>query len=199
MAYSGPMSQTAVDPPRRHRLSVSDYYRMAEVGILAPDARVELIDGEIIDMAPIGSLHNATVDQLAEILKNAAGDAVIVRTQGSISLGAFSEPEPDIALLRRRADFYRAAQPGAADVLLIAEVAGSSLAYDRDVKVPLYARHGIPEVWLIDIENERLKRYLNPSRSGYALVDEPDLRAPVPIATIANTFADLSALFPTAR
>jgi Uma2 family endonuclease len=190
------MSQTAVDPPRRHRLSVADYYRMAEAGILAPDARVELIDGEIIDVAPIGSQHNATVDRLAELLRRAAGDTVIVRAQGSISLGAFSEPEPDIALLRRRPDFYWAAQPNAADVLLIAEVAGSSLAYDRDVKVPLYARHGIPEVWLIDIENQRLKRYLNPSRSGYALVDEPDIRAPLPIA---NTFADLSALFPSVR
>jgi Uma2 family endonuclease len=190
------MSQTAADPPRRHRLSVADYYRMAEVGILAPDARVELIDGEIIDMAPIGSRHNATVDQLAEILKSAAGNTVIVRAQGSISLGAFSEPEPDIALLRRRADFYRAVQPGAADILLIVEVAGSSLAYDRDVKVPLYARHGIPEVWLIDLGNERLKRYLNPSRSGYALVDEPDVRSPLAISTLPNVFANVSALFP---
>jgi Uma2 family endonuclease len=190
------MSQTAVDPPRRHRLSVADYYRMAEVGILAPDARVELIDGEIIDMAPIGSRHNATVNRLAEILKRAAGDAVIVQAQGSISLGAFSEPEPDIALLRRRGDFYWSAQPGAADILLIVEVAGSSLAYDRDVKLPLYARHGIPEVWLIDIETQRLKRYRRPSRSGYALADEPDIRMPLPIASVASALTDLGALFP---
>jgi Uma2 family endonuclease len=190
------MSQTAVDPPRRHRLSVADYYRMAEVGILAPDARVELIDGEIIDMAPIGSRHNATVNRLAEILKSAAGDTVIVQAQGSISLGAFSEPEPDIALLRRRGDFYWSAQPGAADIVLIVEVAGSSLAYDRDVKVPLYARHGIPEVWLIDIETQRLKRYREPSRNGYALADEPDIRLPLPIASIASALTDLRALFP---
>jgi Uma2 family endonuclease len=189
------MSQTAVDPPRRHRLSVADYYRMAEVGILAPDARVELIDGEIIDMAPIGSLHNATVDQLAELLKGAAGDAVIVRAQGSISLGAFSEPEPDIALLRRRADFYRAAQPGAADVLLIVEVAVSSLPYDRDVKVPLYARHGIPEVWLIDIEALRLTRYRAPKEGMYTLVEQPDLETPISLDALPDACVTLRPLF----
>jgi Uma2 family endonuclease len=190
------MSQIAVDQPRRHRLSVADYYRMAEVGILAPDARVELIDGEIIDMAPIGSRHNATVDRLAAILRNAAGNLAILRVQGSISLDAYSEPEPDIALLRPRPDSYWSVQAGAADIFLIVEVAGSSLPYDRDVKVPLYARHQIPEVWLIDLETQRLKRYRNPSRNGYALADELDIRAPVPMAAIANTFADLGVLFP---
>src|SRR5689334_20099144 len=100
------MSQIAVEPPRRHRLSVADYYRMAEVGILRPDERVELIDGEIIDMAPIGSRHNATVTRLATILHRAVGDSAIVQAQGSISLGSHSELEPDIALLHPRADFY---------------------------------------------------------------------------------------------
>jgi Uma2 family endonuclease len=190
------MSQIAVDPPRRHRLSVVDYYRMAEVGILSPDARVELIDGEIIDMAPADSRHNATVNRLTLRLQKAVGDLAIVRVRGSISLGSHSEPEPDVALLRPRADSYWSAQPGAADVFLLVEVAGSSLLYDRDVKIPLYARHLVPEVWLIDTETRRLTRYRNPSRSGYSLIDDPDLRTPLTIETVGNVQADLSTLFP---
>jgi Uma2 family endonuclease len=190
------MSQIAVDPPRRHRLSVSDYYRMAEVGILSPDARVELIDGEIIDMAPIGSRHNAIVDRLAARLQIAVGESAIVRTQGSVSLGSYSEPEPDIALLRPRADSYWSVQAGAADILLLVEVAGSSLRYDRDVKIPLYARHLVPEVWLIDTEALRLTQYRSPSRSGYSSIHEPDLRMPLILEALGNLRVDLSTLFP---
>jgi Uma2 family endonuclease len=191
------MSQIAVDQPRRHRLSVSDYYRMAEVGILPPDARVELIDGEIIDKPPIGSRHSATMDRLTLTLQKAVGDLAIVRAQGSISLGSYSEPQPDIALLHPRADSYWSVQPGAADIFLLVEVAASSLRYDREIKVPLYAQHRVPEVWLIDTETRRLTRYRNPSRSGYSLIDDPDLRMPLIIEMLGNTRANLSALFPT--
>ena len=191
------MSQIAVDPPRRHRLSVADYYRMAEVGILAPDARVELIDGEIVDMAPIGSRHNATASRLAKTLQEAVGDAAIVQSQGSISLGAYSEPEPDIALLRPHADSYWSALPSAADIFLLVEVAGSSLRFDRDVKIPLYARHLLPEVWLIDTEALRLTRYRNPVRSGYSSIHEQDLRMPLILGALGNMRVDLSTLFPS--
>jgi Uma2 family endonuclease len=190
------MPHITADPPRRHRLSVADYHRMAEAGILASDARVELIDGEVIDMAPIGSRHNATVDRLAKALQQAVGDSAIVRTQGSISLGAYSEPEPDIALLRPVADSYWSALPGANDIFLLIEVATASLRYDRDVKIPVYARHRVPEVWLIDTETLRLTRYRNPSQAGYALIDEPDLASPLSVETGATMRVDLSALFP---
>ena len=102
------MSHVHVDFPRRHRLSVADYYRMAEVGILAPDARVELIDGEIIDMAPSGSAHAGTVDYLLSVLGNAARDRANVRVQNPVRLSQYSEPQPDLTLLRPREDYYRA-------------------------------------------------------------------------------------------
>jgi Uma2 family endonuclease len=120
---------------------VADYYRMAEVGILAPDARVELIDGEIIDMPPPGSSHAGTVDYLLSVLGTAARDRANLRVQSPVRLSEYSEPQPDLALLRPRAE----------DVLLIVEVAANSLRFDRKKKVPLYARHGIPEVWLLGV------------------------------------------------
>jgi len=142
--------------PRRHRITVDEYHRMAAVGLIAPDARVELVDGEIIDMAPIGNEHNGVVDQLNRLCVYAAGDEAIVRVQGSVQLGRMSEPEPDLVLLRPRADFYRSEPAAGADMLLVIEVSDSSLRYDREVKVPLYARHGVPESWILDLQNDRL-------------------------------------------
>jgi len=188
------MSQPATGRPRRHRLSVADYHRMAEVGILRPDERVELIEGELLDMAPIGSRHNSAVDRVAAALHAAAEGRAIVRAQGSVSLDAYTEPEPDIALLRHRADFYWSAQPQPADVLLIVEVAETTLGYDSDVKLPLYARHRIPEVWLVDIEGRRLTRHRAPLQGAYSLVDEPELNVPVALSALPEVFADLRGL-----
>jgi Uma2 family endonuclease len=189
------MSHAATDPPRRHRLSVSDYYRMAEVGILASDARVELIDGEVIDMAPPGSLHAATVDRLAEALARAIDDRASVRAQNPIALGDYSEPQPDLALLRRRDDFYSGHHPRAADVLLIIEVADASLRFDRDTKIPLYASHGILEVWLIDLRGRRLVRHRALEQGSYTSIDEPDLAAPLEVAGLPGVAIDLRRLF----
>jgi len=161
------MSTSAEEILRRHRLNVDEYHRMAEAGILGPDARVELIEGEIIDMAPIGSRHAATVSRLAHLLHQRIGQQAIVWTQNPIRLDEYSEPEPDLALLRPRDDFYATAHPGPGDVLLVVEVADSSLRYDREIKIPLYARHGIPEAWLLDLENERFLRFLEPGPDGY--------------------------------
>jgi len=116
------MSTTTQHLPRRHRLTVTDYYRMAEVGILRPDARVELIEGEIIDMPPIGSRHAGTVEQMAQVLRRAVKDEAMVRTQQPVALDAHSEPEPDITLVLPRDDHYKTAHPGPSDVLLIIEV-----------------------------------------------------------------------------
>jgi Uma2 family endonuclease len=153
--------------PRRHRITVNEYHRMAEVGLLAPDARVELIEGEIIDMAPIGKAHTSVVDQLNRLLVRAAGDDAIVRVQGSVRLSQMSEPEPDVVLLKPRSDFYRSEYASGADTLLVIEVSDSTLRYDRDVKVPLYARHGVPEVWIVDLQNNELLVYGSPSDGAY--------------------------------
>lgn len=189
------MSTSAEEILRRHRLNVDEYYRMAEAGILGPDARVELIEGEIIDMAPIGSRHAAVVRQLAHILHQNVGDQAIVSTQNPVRLDEYSEPEPDLALLRPRDDFYAAAHPGPGDVLLIIEVADTSLRYDREIKIPLYARHGIPEVWLVDLENERLLRFLEPGPDGYRTEEDVTGIAPIRPTRLPEIEVDLSTLF----
>ncbi len=182
------------DAPRRHRLTVEDYYRMADVGILGPEDRVELIDGEIIDMAPVGELHGGTVAQLDHLLQRLVGDRAIVFVQSTAVLGRYSAPEPDLALLRPRADFYKSALPGSDDILLIMEVADTSLRHDRDVKAALYARHGIPEFWLVDVRGKRLTRHRNPADTGYALVDVPDVNDPVAPARLPGVRIDFAAV-----
>jgi Uma2 family endonuclease len=168
---------------------------MGEVGILPPDARVELIDGEIIDMAPIGSPHVWAVLQLDYLLKEAVAGKALVLVQSPIALGDHSAPQPDLVLLRPRGEHYRSSLAGPSDVLLIVEVAQSSLQFDRDDKIPLYARHGIPEVWLVDLKAKRLVRYRNPQQGAYALIDEPDLGSPLEIAALPERRLDLSTLF----
>ena len=153
--------------PARHLISVEAFHRMGETGILGPADRVELIDGEIIDMSPIGALHAAIVDLLARHFGRSAQASVFIRCQNPLRLDGLSEPEPDIAILKPRADFYTTGHPGPADVLLVIEVADSSLAYDLGVKVPLYARHGIPEVWVIDATTRQTRVFREPvGRAG---------------------------------
>jgi len=189
------MSLAPTDLPRRHRLTVSDYYRMAEVGILAPDARVELIDGDIIDMVPPGSLHATTVDRLAGILIRAVGDQAWVRIQNPVRLSEISEPQPDLALLKNREEFYMRHHPTPADALLVIEVADTSLHYDRDTKVSLYAVHGIPEMWLVDLRGRRLIRHGAPLQRAYSQIDEPDLNAPLEVSALPGVAVDLKGLF----
>jgi Uma2 family endonuclease len=141
---------------QRHRLTVEEFYRMGEAGLLAPDARVELIEGEIIDMAPIGPTHASIVDELSERLRSAVGDAALVRIQNPLHLGKHAAPQPDIALVRRSPGRYRERHPGAADTLLVIEIADTTLRYDTEVKVPMYIEHGIDEVWIFDVEGRRL-------------------------------------------
>lgn len=188
------MSSLMESWPRRHRITVDEYYRMAEVGLLAPDARVELIEGEIIDMAPIGVDHGSVVDKLTRLFVTTVGERAIVRIQGAIRLDRSSEPQPDLALLVPRADFYRRAQPSPADLLLVIEVSDSTLRYDRDMKVPLYARHGIPEVWIVDLQNGELRFYRSPADGRYLdeeATTEPDI---MPIASLPGVEIDLSGL-----
>jgi Uma2 family endonuclease len=161
------MVSTALERLRRHRLTVSEYLRMGEARILAPDARVELIEGEIFDMAPIGSLHAGTVTRLGRILERAVGDTALVYIQNPVALSNYSAPQPDLALLRPREDFYTASHPGPADVLLVIEVADTTLRDDREVKAPLYAAHGVPEYWIVDLEGKGVHVFREPQSGQY--------------------------------
>lgn len=151
----------------RRRFTVEDYHRMARAGVLTEDDRVELLEGEIIEMAPIGSRHAAVVDRFTRSFAQNVGRRAIVRVQGPVRLGEHSEPQPDLAILRPRADFYAHAHPGPEDILLLVEVAEATADYDRKVKVPLYARAGIPEVWLVDLLADQIEVCRGPSPEGY--------------------------------
>ena len=160
-----------IEPPEllnRHRLTVDEYHRMAEAGVLAPDARVELIEGEIIDMAPIGTRHGSAVLRLNQLLNVVCQGQAIVSVQAPLRLSNRSEPEPDLMLLRPRADFYAAAHPGPADVLLLIEVSDSTARYDREIKLPLYARHWVAEVWIVDLDAGVLRCFSRPQGDAYA-------------------------------
>ena len=182
--------------PARHLISVEAFHRMGETGILGPADRVELIDGEIIDRSPIGALHAAIVDLLARHFGRSAQASAFIRCQNPLRLDGLSEPEPDIAILKPRADFYTTGHPGPADVLLVIEVADSSLAYDLGVKVPLYARHGIPEVWVIDATTRQTRVFREPvgrggagQPTGSGYTHEASL-APHELLTCASVVAD---------
>jgi Uma2 family endonuclease len=178
----------------KHRISVHAYHRMGETGVLAPEARVELIDGEIFDMAPIEKNHASIVDRLNRMFVLAAGERAIVRVQGPVLMGEHSEPESDLTLLRPRADYYREVAPSAADVLLIVEVSDSTQRYDRRVKVPLYARHGVPEVWVIDLENRLVHFHRRPSGDGYADMSASEAPGVTAVAALPGVAVDLSGL-----
>ncbi|HEV8307459.1 MAG TPA: Uma2 family endonuclease [Methylomirabilota bacterium] len=152
----------------RRRFTVDEYHRMGEMGILREEDRVELIDGEIVQMTPIGSRHAACVNRLNRLLVAPAGERAIVAVQNPIAVPPDSEPQPDLALLRPRSDFYARAHPEPSDVWLVIEVADVSAAFDRAVKIPLYARAAIPEVWLVDLAGECVEVYRGPTERTYA-------------------------------
>ena len=157
----------ATAPMTTYRFSVADYYKMAEAGILHEDDRVELIEGEVIAMTPVGNRHMACVNKLNWLLSDVAGTRAIVSVQNPVRLDDFNEPEPDLALLAFRPDFYAERHPRPADVLLTIEVADSSLNYDRETKLPLYARSGVQEVWLVDLQHDAITVYRQPTQEGY--------------------------------
>jgi Uma2 family endonuclease len=156
--------------PARHRWTVREFQRMGETGFLDPKARLELIEGELFEMAPIGSFHAGTVGILTRLLVRTVANAAFVHIQSPVVLDEHSEPQPDIALLRPHSDYYLKEHPRAEDVLLLIEVSDSTVRFDRKTKIPLYARHGIPEVWLVVGPRRRhieVYRELQPDRGGY--------------------------------
>ena len=161
------MTAKAFAPPRL--FTVAEYHRMAEAGIFTEDDRVELIEGEIVAMSPIGSRHAACVKKLAALVRDLlSGKPVVVGVQDPVRLSDDSEPQPDLSLVRAREDFYAAGHPGPEDVVLVIEVADASVMYDRNIKIPLYARSGIREVWLVDLVRNAVEVHSKPVGSAYA-------------------------------
>ena len=163
---------TAVAKPvNRRTFTVDEYYRMADAGILHEDDRVELIEGEIVEMAAIGSLHAACVSKMNRLLVGRLPENLLVRVQDPLRLSDLTEPQPDLVVILFREDYYAQAHPLPPETLLVVEVADSSLAYDKQVKIPLYARAGIPEVWIVDLTAGEVLVHRRPGAHGYGQVD----------------------------
>lgn len=155
---------------KRYPITVDMYHIMAEQGAFTPTDNVELIDGEIVEMSPIGSRHVRCVNFLSEFLSRHFLDRFIVSVQNPIIATEDSEPQPDIALLIRRDDLYKDELPKGKDVALVIEVSDSTIGYDRSRKVPKYAAAGIPETWLIDLESEHVEVHFSPKETAYGVV-----------------------------
>lgn len=154
----------------RLRFTVEQFERMGEAGVLDPDTRYELLDGEVVPMSPIGARHAAAVDRVVEVLFLRLQQRATLRGQNPVRLLPRSMPQPDLAVVRRRRDFYEGGHPTAEDVQLLVEVADSSLRIDRLVKLPIYARHGIAEVWVVDLTDQVVHIHRDPDQSDYRTV-----------------------------
>jgi len=153
--------------PTKHRFSVKEYYRMAETGVLKPDARVELLNGEIIDMSPIGPFHGGVVKRLIDLFTQASKGRWWVCVQDPVHLDDHSEPEPDLMLLKRDPGSYTSRHPEPEDVYLLVEVSDASLATDREEKLPIYSRAGIAEVWIVNLVDLTVEVYRESHFTGY--------------------------------
>jgi hypothetical protein len=180
---------------KRRCFTVEEYHRMGEAGILPEDTRIELLGGTILVREPVGARHAGTVDRLANLWMARLSRRAIVRVQNPVTFVAeMSELQPDITLLRPRPDFYTGVHPRPADVLLIIEVADSTLRLDRRVKMPLYGRAGVAEAWLLDLTTDRLETYRGATSAGYgerATLERGARLAPLAFPDIVLTLEDL--------
>jgi hypothetical protein len=151
-----------------HRFTRREYYRMAETGVLQPEARVELLDGQILEMSPIGPSHGSAVKRLNDFFSNLPHGRWLLAVQDPVALDDFSEPQPDLMLLKRAPDFYEKRHPGPDDVFLLVEVSDSTLLFDRGEKLPIYGRAGIREVWIVNLPDQTIEVYRDPHYQGYA-------------------------------
>jgi Uma2 family endonuclease len=157
---------------QRRLFTVQEYHLMGEAGILSEDDRVELIEGEIVQMAAIGTRHASSVKRLIAVFSDLERKRAIIGAQDPIQLTERTEPQPDVVLLQPRADYYATAHPVPSEVLLLVEVSDSTIDFDRDVKVPNYARSGIQEVWLWDLDANCLEVYRDPTANGYTSIQK---------------------------
>jgi Uma2 family endonuclease len=178
----------------KHRFSVKEYYRMAETGVLRPDARVELLNGEIIDMSPIGPFHGGVVSRLTRLFNKLSKNRWLVWPQNPLRLDDHSEPEPDVMLLKPAADDYVSQHPQPDDVFLLIEVADSTLDYDQTEKLPAYGRAGIAEVWIVNLNDLAVEVYREPHFTGYGrktVARAGDILAPLAFPDAAVDVAEL--------
>jgi Uma2 family endonuclease len=151
----------------RRKFTVEQYHKMAEAGILTQDDKVELIRGEVLEMQSVSTKHTTCVRRVSNLLSRHLGDKVLVSIHNPVELNSTSEVQPDVALLKPSEDFYETAHPQPRDVFLLVEVVDSTVKYDREVKIPVYAEDSITEVWLVDLEEEFIEVYRDPSAYGY--------------------------------
>ena len=176
----------------RRRFTVHDYHRMGEAGILHEDDRVELIEGEIVEMAAIGTRHFSCVNRLTRLLVRGVGDDAVVSVQNPVRLNEDTEPQPDLAVLRPRD--YLETLPGPEDVFFLIEVSDTTLSYDRGVKLPLYARAGVAEVWIVDLASETLERHAEPSGNSYRRVEKARRAQTLASATLSGLALEVNAV-----
>lgn len=187
-----PDPTSAQDAIIRHRWNVDDYYRLADAGVFNEDSRIELVEGEVVDMAPIGSMHAFALNNLTRLLYPKSMNRYLVRIQDPIHLDDHNEPQPDLVIALDRD--YSAGHPRAADILLVVEVADTTLIYDRDVKMPLYARHGIPQCWLLDVNAKTLTVFKEPLEGHYRRVAPVQDVERVEVDDLVLAAADLAKL-----
>jgi Uma2 family endonuclease len=179
----------------RRKFTVEQYHKMIESGILTEEDRVELIRGEIIEMSPIGTKHAACVRRLNKLLSSKLRDRVLIAIQDPVKLNNNSEPQPDVALLKPRDDFYETAHPQPQDIFLLIEVADSTVIYDREEKIPLYAQANIIEVWLVDINEQIVEVYQQPTATGYQHIQKFSSGQTLSIQTFPDVNISITEIF----
>jgi Uma2 family endonuclease len=181
--------------PVRHRFTVDEYYQMGEAGLFAPDQRLELLGGEVIEMAPIGSRHASAVIRLNRLVMIAVGDRAIVGIQSPVRLSELSELQPDLTVLRWRPDFYRMSHPTPDDVLLVVEVSDTTARWDRKVKRPFYSAAGIGEMWIIDLGLNLVEVATDPGVDDYRDIRQVSTGsiAPIGLPDLSLVISDLLA------
>ena len=195
-AAAPPPDAIAPAAPTRRRFTVAEYYAMAEAGIFSLEERVELLDGDVILMAAVLDWHAYMVDWLTETFILSLQGRAQVRIQNPTRLNDYSEPEPDVMLLRRREDFYRSGHPAPNDVLLLIEVSDSSLSFDRDEKLPRYAAAGIPETWIVNRPDRRIEAYANPANGEYATVRYYSAGETIAPQAFPDVILEVAGIFP---
>jgi len=183
-----------MNAPQKYRVSVAEWHKMGESNIFPPLTRIELIAGEIIEMAPIGHFHAGCVTNLLELFARQKGKSALISVQNPIHVDGFSEPEPDLVLLRQNVTLYKTGHPTASDILLLVEVSDSTLKYDREMKIPLYARAGIIESWIVDLNEKKVEVYRNPTAEGYIdkqIFHHQEILVPVQLSHIKIQVADI--------
>jgi len=184
-----------VSAPTRYKLSIEDYHKLGETGILGEDSRVELIEGELIQMAPIGGPHMWAVTQLTQLLVLAVAGRAHVSPQNPVTLPPNSEPQPDFTVLKKIEGRDRSLPPGPGDTLLVVEVSDTTLGYDRGTKLRLYARSSIPEVWIVDVKRQRVEVYRGPSGDRYQSKTIVEKGETLQLEALPNAPIDVAAIF----